>query len=905
MKVNKSNESDFQTKNNNYKNYLKPLKRGEERDTTKVMRNKEELHVIIHRLKNHYNDLVKLKNNKTIKLNELKKRTKGLNKQIEDKLAFSDIDFPKEKISIEDYEKFKNSNETKDSIKNKIVKLISEKDQISDKYDRELEFKNRINNLIEVEKQSLADLHLHVLEMKEKIKTIKAAEKNLEKNCEEKIRKEKIFQTVKNELDKELIKLEDVTEFQTRNHKKMIEELKVKNDGNQKFMKEIDMKDINLDKEHKKNAEKILLEISKSKLIKSQNTEKEKHVIKLILGLDIIKRYFIDVSIAQKEINTESLLKSEDLRTFYSDKYNIKENFDSINSISGFNSENQGVTVNAGFISNTNIGQGAGLNLNLLKSTSDFSTAEKSVTNKCNITLKSLKDKFDNLDINYEKIFDLYTKILNKTNFFHNQMINFNYKQIALESRKELNLKRVKEIIIKNKKNIEGLKKFDKKFITLFNKFKNEIDSENLNEKNKKKIKNFNSSPIIFEEFYKKSKIYFSDMKSFNEFIRINLKRMKVDCTDANIKNILKEKYKIFKENIRSEKNFKMFNNKEYIIDLSKIIEAELSKENKKLEKIERVIENYPPSRKSNSIKKALTNNNSNIGNEEFIQNTFLPNDLNSLNNLNESDNNRDDLGIDNYNNDNINANNEKLNINLEEKIEKENEYENKKQNLEDELNINGNGNQYLDKDYENLNSNLNINVEGKVIEENFNLNKSDIIFQSQNNKSELIKEKDKNFHNNIEEKEKNNEIEIQKEKDIEKEIEKEESPKSQSISQSNRNSKFSSNIYIAPYSGWSLEVLEEEKKICLNKINNLSKYAGVAKYFKKQQNINNLRELEVTFEMTLFYFFENTDKFIDNIKLSKDVVDTFKIMFNMKNLNITEYEKKNSTVNTKEGNTI
>jgi len=776
------------------------------------MRSKEDLHGIIHKLKNHFNDLVKIKNNKLIKLNELKEKTKGLNKQIEDKLAFSDIDFPNEKISIEDYEKFKNSNETKETIRIKIEKLIIEKNKISEKFNDEVEFKKQINNLILIENQNIADLYNHHLEMKEKISTIKIAERDLIKNNEEKLRKEKIFVKVKHELDQELMKLEDVTDFQTRNHKKMIEELKAKNDENQKFMKEIDMKDINLDKEHRKNADKVLSEINTSKMIKMQNTEKESYVIKLILGLDIIKRYFIDIDRAHKEINTEILLKSEDMKTFYSDKFSIRENLDSISSgTTPFNSENQ-----------------VGPNL---KSTSDFSYAEKST--KCYITLKSLKDKLDNLDIDYEKIYDFYTKIMNKTNFFHNQMINFNSKQIALESRKEFNLKRVREIIVKNKKNIEGLEKFDKKFITLFNKFENEIDTGNLFDNLKEKINSFDSSPSFVEEFYNKCKIYFSDMKTLNEFIKFNFKKMKIECRDENLKNILKEKYKIFKENIRNEKNFKMINNIEYVQDLLKIVEIEFSKESKKLEKINRVIESFPPSRKSKSIKREKTlNSNMENGNgnenleekEECIENTLVPIDLN----LNEI-NNRDDLDIDNF--------------------------------------VDGDGNR-------NLNGNVELNLEEK----------SEILSQERETKT------DKDFfeyNNNTAEKnstKKTSPVKIE-----EKNGETDKSVKSQS----NKNSEVSCNIYIAPYSGWSFEKLEEEREISLQKVEILKKYIEVGKFFEDQRNVINLRKLEVPFEKTLFYFFENTDKIVDNIQLSNNMVDTCKNMIDVKKINSPELVKK------------
>jgi hypothetical protein len=384
-------------------------------------------------------------------------------------------------------------------------------------------------------------------------------------------------------------------------------------------------------------------------MIKALNTEKESYVIKLILGFDFIKKYFIDVERSGREINSDFLLKSEDLKTFNSDKFSIKEKNDS-SSFTPFISDERNVKI------------------------TDFSTVgDKSM--KCVITIKSLKEKLDNLDIDYEKIFDFYTKIMNKTNFYHIQMINFNSKQIALESRKENNLKRVKEIIIKNKKNIEGLKKFDNKFITLLNKFEKDLDTENLFDNLKEKLKTFDSSPNFCEEFYKKCRIYFSDMKRLNEFIEFNFKNVKNDCTDENMKSNIKQKYKIFKENIKSEKNCRLIENVEYIRDLAKIVEDEYMRETKKLEKIQRVIETYPPSRVSksiktqktqnsemeeNSLKHKLRNFSEEKNNEECIENTIAieQQDLNFNESIKDEifqkDEIRSNSEIDNYVNGNV-----------------------------------------------------------------------------------------------------------------------------------------------------------------------------------------------------------------------------------------------------------
>ena len=184
-------ENKSKSQNNNFKNYLKPLKREGVKMDLKSMRGRDDLHDIIHRLKGHYNDLMKIKNTKSNHLKELKQKNQGLNKQIEDKLAFSDIELPLEKISIRDYDKFKNSGQTKEAIQERIENLIAQKNKLFAKFETESEYGKKINHLMDIEKQNYEDVHKHINELKEKINTIKIAEKNLELNQEEKSKKDK------------------------------------------------------------------------------------------------------------------------------------------------------------------------------------------------------------------------------------------------------------------------------------------------------------------------------------------------------------------------------------------------------------------------------------------------------------------------------------------------------------------------------------------------------------------------------------------------------------------------------------------------------------------------------------------------------------------------------------------
>lgn len=621
MQGNKSSNPKHES-NNNARNYLKPLKRSEDNEPQNKLREKEDLHALLHKLKNYYNELNKLKVSKSITLEELKKRNADLNKQIEDKEAFTDIDFPYQRISINDYEKFKDSQESKELIKSKIENLLAEKNDLVLKYQNEIEYGNKINNLINVEKRNMEDIHEHILQTKEKLKTVQKAQENLEINKDEKSKKEQIYKKVDEDLKIELIKLKDVTDFQTKKYSNLINELKQKNEFNQKFSREIELKDYSLDNQHKKNSDKILSEIQKTKMLKLQNQEKESYVIKLILGLDLIKRYFIDVDRQGREIDTAELIKSDDYKIFISDKFAIKENVERTSSQNVFiksnsiNNNSPKTNRTPESVNNNNgnfqfLSKNSTLNANIINEEDDKNLSQAA---RGKISLSVLKEKLENLDLDYEKIFNFYTKIMNKTNFYHNHMINFNQKQISLESQKELYTKRVKEIISKNSRNIEDFEKLNGKFAHLIQVFKEEIKANPLYDDLKNKIKDLDCNPNQHAEFYKKCRKYLSDVKTFNEFLNFNFKRIILDCPNESFKKSLSEKRKKMKENMNKEKNISSIDKTEYLRDMFQIIELEYLKENKKYEKIMRAIEDL------NSL--GDINNNSQLNKENNKRNS-------------------------------------------------------------------------------------------------------------------------------------------------------------------------------------------------------------------------------------------------------------------------------------------
>jgi hypothetical protein len=615
---------------------LQPIRKNIVTDPQKNMLSTNKLNAMLHKLKKHYNDMNNIRKAKDLQVEILEKKTSDIQKQIKCKENFADIDFPSEKISIQDYEKLK---ETKEEIQEKIQNLIEIKNQLLLKYQSETEYGNTLNNLIEIEKKNYENLNEHLFETEEKINTIKTAKRNLEFNNEEFGKRQKVFFNFKKTQELECNRLDDVIEFQDMNNLNISEDLKTKLEENQGMQRELKTLESNLETEHKRNKEKILKEINKNEKIKLEKISEQNKLIKLVIGLDLIKNYFIDLDKQNIEINNANLLKSDDYKLFKSKEYAVideesnllnnitimqgnanlttennrqdktdEENINQINNKvinkSNFLNFQNNVSQNHSNIHNnntSNMNNNANVNNanNMNSSNANFYNSAN-VTNKfnngkekCKIHLKDLKDKLDNLDMNFDTMFNFYTKIINKTNFFHNHMINFNFKQISLESKKDQYTKRVRQIIEKNSKNIEDLIKLNPKFQNLLKILNLDIKNNDFTKIVKEKIGNLDFISKVnmnkYEEFYIKCQKYFSDLKTFNEFIIFNLEKVTEEYqADEASKEIIKNKFLKVKKNYEIEhENANVCDRVEYLNQLFIDVESEYIKEKSKLEKIE------------------------------------------------------------------------------------------------------------------------------------------------------------------------------------------------------------------------------------------------------------------------------------------------------------------------------
>jgi hypothetical protein len=132
------------------------------------------------------------------------------------------------------------------------------------------------------------------------------------------------------------------------------------------------------------------------------------------------------------------------------------------------------------------------------------------------ISLVTIKEKYDNLDINFDELYNFYSKMLNKQSFNHSYMMKYNDKQVQLEIKREKYSKKIQDLIAKNYKNFDELIKSNSKLEKFINKFNQELRSDN----SFNKIYTFEIESKQDKEFINKSTLLFSEINSILDYIK-------------------------------------------------------------------------------------------------------------------------------------------------------------------------------------------------------------------------------------------------------------------------------------------------------------------------------------------------------------------------------------------------
>jgi hypothetical protein len=543
--------------------------KGRNQQTSKL--GKTELNAMLFKLKKYFNELHTMRQAKVKELSSLQEKCENFDKKVAHIKSLNDIELKYEKISVKETSMFK---ESKEAIQRKIEKLNEDKKNMELKYKNELEYKNTLTHMINSEKDKMQTLNDIMTTNMEKISTIKNFNMNLDINNKENEIKSKNLKSVLENLNKEKTNLSQLMENGKNEIYDLTEKLAIKEINLKELKRAIDRENEVLENSLKTEKEKILKELKETEILKKNKLEKENEYLKLILGLDLIKKYFIDVDRQGKEINYNELLESNEYKTFTSQNFYLRDELKKMNSSDSLNnilSQTDKDFYNKNSqASKSNLMKVIGhetinyktidhkFSEGIMNSSHSggfkISTIKKGSQEISKIYLKEIKEKFENLDIDYNDLMSIYSKINYKTSFYHTNMINLNMKIINFEGKKDKYRGEVKEIMSKNYKNFNDLVQNNSRFENFMLGMKKEIllnKDHQMSKRFKKDLNNILSDDRNFFDYksqYNKLHNFMSIIKSFleiiNTFFKIIIRENGMIKDERNLKSFFKPGHK-------------------------------------------------------------------------------------------------------------------------------------------------------------------------------------------------------------------------------------------------------------------------------------------------------------------------------------------------------------------------
>lgn len=404
------------------RNYTSQLHKCEHKTFKLITEN--ELHSILFTLKKYYNTISKENEKAKLELKDTKKTNKELiHKEQELRNAKEFSVNQKEKIIV------LNARENTDYIKATITKLDTDLNDIKSRHKFEEEYTSTVNHMIEGDKLQLMKINEAITIIEEKLKDISKAHRVLKENT---VQKDIILQNYDkclSTIDHQIEDVEKVLETQDSKQRK-IDQSTQRKEGRVEKLKQV--------LHNKTTIKKEEIEIYKSDMIqqldeyrfkKDQLVKRETKFIDLILGMNIIKKYFIDNN--NKDIDLRALKESEDYKVFCSNQYQI------INS----NEE-----------------------IMMTTQSTRLSMGSSSKVRRAKIRMEDLKIILNSLDMTYDDLYNYLLKIKTKGKFTRDQMISLNEKAITFENKKMMFTQKVNEIIEKDYKNFDDLIKLNSRF---------------------------------------------------------------------------------------------------------------------------------------------------------------------------------------------------------------------------------------------------------------------------------------------------------------------------------------------------------------------------------------------------------------------------------------------------------
>ena len=467
----------------------------------------EDLNNILFNLKKNNNEIMKLTSQKSETIKKLRESLKVLEYKFNKLTELQDIELADEKINIKGFNELKASRE---ELEQKLFKLIKEKQEIDYSLKNEQEYNRTIQYMCENEENRLLSIKKESNAIEGKLLNLKNYQKLIDENLQKTKNKDKNFEELNKKISKDMKLIEEVNNKQEGINKKLDIQIIFKEreiqflEKKAKELKEFKSSDM---VDYKNNIEE---EIEKAKQDEKKRIDEEKKDIEIIYSLYIIQKYFTE----ENDFNRDKLISSQDYQFllklnpeyknyfFESQKYNSSNNskaqFNLNNSfdktqkdISRF-SDNDKTLYNS-FMKNNNSksfkNYGHKLNLNVYFSNTN--------------NLDELREKFNEINLTKETLFDYNSRLISKLNFYRSQMDVYHLKELTLEENRSKYDSKAREIISTNFHLFEDIASKNENFQKFFEQNKDfikEIKIKNHQKRMDKIIENISKKNEIKEK---------------------------------------------------------------------------------------------------------------------------------------------------------------------------------------------------------------------------------------------------------------------------------------------------------------------------------------------------------------------------------------------------------------------
>ena len=524
----------------NYDNYMEKIF-TKKNFINSIMIREKELNALLFKLKKYNNEVETYNKQKEESIKHLKNVLKSIEFKYDKLKELQDIELVDEKISVKNFNELKMS---KADMEKKLFFLIKEKQDIDYSLKNEAEYNKTIEYMFEDEQNRLLSIKSETNEIEEKLFNIRKYQKIVNDNLSKCKKKDYNYEELSKKIDNDIKLIDQVNEKQYKDNKKIDNKIKNKErevkylEEQVKRLKAYNNNDINDYKNEIKEK------IEKAKEVERIRLEDERKYIEIIYCLYIIQKYFTD----EENFDKQKLLLSKEYKLLtrlnpeyifsYSDNKNIlsenvtKLNFSKLSS----NKKKKERTLSSFRVkrkhtSNTNISQDDKKSLNnsckIINNDNSYILANKNKyfknnANKTSSTffhskldinsyyyndknnIDELKDKFNNIKLTKQKLFDYNSKLISKLNFYRYQLDEFHMKEINLEDKKKEFELKVKDIISDNYFDFEELTKDSEKckeFLEKNEYYINKMKKNNKKKKMKKIIEEINKDDLEEENF--------------------------------------------------------------------------------------------------------------------------------------------------------------------------------------------------------------------------------------------------------------------------------------------------------------------------------------------------------------------------------------------------------------------